>query len=102
MVFVTSIDDVQLCMVSIYMQGFPLACGLRQPGSKWLQAGFRFFLRLLLFDDCSRWEQPPRECEDPRTALKGHGLKLPCPYTPTTCTSVLLAQVSKSATMAAD
>ena len=32
MVFVTSIDDVQLCLVSIYMQGFPVACGLSQPG----------------------------------------------------------------------
>ena len=55
MVFVTGIDDVQLCMVSICMQGFPLACGLRQPGSKWLQAGFRRRSRNFHSPSWSKW-----------------------------------------------
>ena len=40
MVFVSILNDVQFCTVSIHRQGVPLAFGLRQPGSTCFQAGF--------------------------------------------------------------
>ena len=40
MVFVSIINDVQFCTVSIHMQGVPKAFGPRQSGSTCFQAGF--------------------------------------------------------------